>query len=310
MKIVCNLRLDAELAETLRQAVSPCEILETPSDASAPDIEIAFGQPEVSLIEKLDGLRWIHVTSAGYTRYDTPPFRAMAARRKLILTNSSAVYAGPCAEHLLAFMLAQSRRLPEALRTRTATGTPEYIRLRELSRSLVGEKVLLLGMGAIAVRLIELLAPLRMEIAGFRRKAKGNEPVPVVTPGQLPAALATADHVINILPDNADSRNFVDAKFLTSMKRGAIFYNIGRGTTVAQEALADALRSGHLEAAWLDVTDPEPLPAGHPLLSIPNCFITPHTGGGHRNENESLVRHFMDNFGRYRAGEPLLDRVI
>jgi phosphoglycerate dehydrogenase-like enzyme len=207
-------------------------------------------------------------------------------------------------------MLAQSRRLPEALRTRVAAGTPEYIRLRGLSRSLVGDQVLLLGLGAIARRLIELLAPFRMKIVGLRRKRVGNEPVPVITPAELPAALATADHVVNILPDNADSRNFVDAKFLKSMKRGAVFYNIGRGTTVAQEALAEALRSGHLGAAWLDVTDPEPLPEGHPLLSAPNCFSTPHTGGGHQNESESLVRHFLDNFHRFQDGLPLLDRVM
>jgi phosphoglycerate dehydrogenase-like enzyme len=94
------------------------------------------------------------------------------------------------------------------------------------------------------------------------------------------------------------------------MKPGAIFYNIGRGATVDQEALVAALRSGRLGAAWLDVTDPEPLPPGHPLLRAPNCFITPHTAGGHHNEFEMLARHFLDNFRRFINGAPLRDRVM
>src|SRR6185369_4187381 len=137
------------------------------------------------------------------------------------------------------------------------------------------------------------------------RHPRGDERLPVVTPEQLPAALAEADHVINILPDNATSRHFVNAERFFQMKRGAIFYNIGRGTTVEQQALAAALHRGQLAAAWLDVTDPEPLPGGHPLLAAPNCHITPHTAGGHRGEDETLVRHFLSNFRRYLAGEKL-----
>jgi phosphoglycerate dehydrogenase-like enzyme len=311
MKIFCDLEPGKVLAQNLREGVAPYEMIEAPipEDALA-DVEIAFGQPDLAIIEQFKGLRWVHITSAGYTRYDTPEFRAKAARRGLLLTNSSSVYAQPCAEHAFAFMLAQSRRLPEALRTRIAGGTPEWSNLRQSCKSLRGEKLVMLGFGAIALHLIKLLAPFDMKITGMRRKPQGNEPVPMITPLQLPGALATADHVVNVLPDNAASRNFVDAKFLNSMKRGAVFYNIGRGTTVAQDALVEALRSGHLEAAWLDVTDPEPLPAGHLLLSTPNCFITPHTAGGHHNEPESLVEHFLDNFRRFRNGAPLLDRVM
>jgi phosphoglycerate dehydrogenase-like enzyme len=94
------------------------------------------------------------------------------------------------------------------------------------------------------------------------------------------------------------------------MKPGAIFYNIGRGTTVNQASLLDALRSGHLKAAWLDVTEPEPLPDNHPLWAEPNCFITPHIAGGQTGEARTLVRHFLQNLQRFVRGEPLLDRVM
>jgi phosphoglycerate dehydrogenase-like enzyme len=94
------------------------------------------------------------------------------------------------------------------------------------------------------------------------------------------------------------------------MKEGAVFYNIGRGTTVDQEALVGALNGGRLAAAWLDVTDPEPLPPTHPLWTAPNCHITPHTAGGHNDEFHRLVGHFLGNLDRYVRGETLKDRVI
>ena len=115
---------------------------------------------------------------------------------------------------------------------------------------------------------------------------------------------------MNILPAAAGTEGYFDAGRLAKMKPGAIFYNIGRGTTVDQAALRSALESGRLAAAYLDVTDPEPLPPDHPLWSAPNCYITPHTAGGHRQEVERLAAHFLNNLKRFEAGEPLADRVI
>jgi phosphoglycerate dehydrogenase-like enzyme len=94
------------------------------------------------------------------------------------------------------------------------------------------------------------------------------------------------------------------------IKPRAAFYNIGRGTTADQSALRDALRSGRIGAAWLDVTEPEPLPNDHPLRKEPNCFITPHIAGGHAGEAKTLVRHFLQNFERFLRGDPLLDRIM
>lgn len=307
--------------ELLSTGVAPHQILypqKTPAsvlskggaDPGLAAADIAFGQPDVAGVLGSERLRWIHITSAGYTRYDTPGFRAAAAARGLLVTNSSTVYAEPCAEHVLAYMLAQSRRLPRALPSRCPPGSDEWNHLRQTSVSLRQQTVVLLGFGAIAAKLLELLAPFQMRIVALRRRPKGDEPVPTITLERLPAALAAADHVVNILPDNAESARFISTERLGWMKPGAVFYNIGRGATVDQDALADALRSGRLDSAWLDVTDPEPLPENHPLRKLPNCYITPHTGGGHRNESESLVRHFLDNFRRYLNGSPLRDRVM
>ena len=106
-------------------------------------------------IARSENLRWIHISTAGFTRYDTPEFRAMVAERGLVVTNSSSVYARACAEHVFAFMLAQSRRLPQALRSHAANGDAEWLRLRGESVSLHGQNLVILGFGGIASQLGE-----------------------------------------------------------------------------------------------------------------------------------------------------------
>jgi phosphoglycerate dehydrogenase-like enzyme len=273
-------------------------------------VDVAFGQPEPQAIAEADRLKWIHVSSSGITRYDNPKFRALMAERKIAVSNSASVYDEACAIHALSFMLAQARKLPLALKTRAASGTNAWYAIRGSSGTLRGETVLIAGYGAIGIRLAELLRPFDMKVIAYRRKARGDEGVPVVTGDKLAAALAEADHIVNILPDSGETRHFFDAIRFATIKPGAVFYNIGRGTTVAQDALLDALRSGRLKAAWLDVTEPEPLPDGHPLLAEPNCYITPHVAGGHVDETKTLVRHFLENFDRFICGKPLLDRVM
>lgn len=273
-------------------------------------VDAAFGQPDPGAIAEAPRFKWMHVSSSGITRYDNPQFRGLVADRKIAVSNSASVYNEPCAVHALSFMLAQARKLPTALKTTTANGSPVWHALRGSSRTLRGETVLILGYGAIGKRLAELLRPLGMNVLAYRRKARGDETVPVVTGQQLSQTLGAADHVVNILPDSAETRNFCDAAHFSVMKSGAVFYNIGRGTTIDQHALLTALRAGCLDAAWLDVTEPEPLPDDHPLRFEPNCFITPHLAGGHRHEAESLVRHFLRNLELFVQGAPLLDRVM
>jgi len=272
--------------------------------------DIAFGQPDPQAVAEAGRLKWIHISSSGITRYDNPRFRALMAERKIAVSNSAAVYNEACAVHVLSFMLAQARSLPCALGSRAANGSDAWHALRGTVSTLRGETVLIVGFGAIGRRLAELLGPFGMKVSAFRRKARGDEPVPVIAQDQLLSALQTADHVVNILPDSSETRHFFEAGRLAAIKPGAIFYNIGRGTTVNQEALSDALRSGRLKAAWLDVTEPEPLPDNHPLRSAPNCFITPHIAGGYIGEARSLVCHFLHNLQRFVRGEPLLDRVM
>lgn len=280
------------------------------ADPALADATIAYGQPDPADVLRYPPLKWVALSTAGYTRYDRDDFRAAMKQRGVPVTNASAVFANPCAEHLLAQMLALARNLPAQLRNQDGKREWQYLEDRYTNMALGGQTVLLLGFGAIGRRLAELLAPFGCRVRAYRRTNRGDEPVEIVTETGLPGALAAADQVVDVLPDSPTTRGFMNAGRFTQMKRGARFYNVGRGTTVDQPALMAALESGQVGAAYLDVTEPEPLPPAHPLWRAPNCFITCHIAGGTADQDKNLVRFFLENLRRFQAGEPLLDRII
>jgi phosphoglycerate dehydrogenase-like enzyme len=278
--------------------------------ASLDGADVAFGQPEADRAARSPRLAWVHLSSAGYTPYDRDSIRSGFAGRGAALTNSSAVYADPCAEHVLAFMLAEARQLARSIRHQAGDRAWATGPTRAASALLRGQTVALVGFGAIARRLVELLAPFRADIVAVRHAPRGDEPVPTVSNESAETVLGRAHHVVDLLPARPDTARFFDARRFAQARRGTVFYNVGRGSTVDQDALRSALESEHLRAAYLDVTDPEPLPADHPLWSTRGCVITPHAAGGHAGEDERLVEHFLANLERFRSGRPLLDRIV
>jgi phosphoglycerate dehydrogenase-like enzyme len=280
------------------------------SSSALRNADIAFGYPDPDQAVESKTLRWIQLNSAGYTSYDRVDIKDRLISNRVILTNSSSVYDEPCAQHLLAMITSLARQLPAALDSQRSDRGWPMASLRSQSRLLNQQTVLMLGFGAIARRLVELLSPLHMNLVAVRRTVNGSEPIHVAEIDQVDNLLPLADHVVNILPANEQTRNFLNAARLSSLKRGAVVYNIGRGVTIDQDALLKELVSGRLAAAYLDVTDPEPLPPHHALWTTPNCFITPHSGGGHSNEKERQVNHFLENLGRFERGEDLINRVL
>jgi phosphoglycerate dehydrogenase-like enzyme len=271
--------------------------------------EVIFGQPDPASLIESAGVRWVHLTSAGYTPYDRDDVRQRFRERGAMLTNSSGVYADPCAEHALMFMLAHARAFPMALENQFGSKEWPQGTVRAESCLLRDETVLIVGFGAIGKRLSELLAPFTKNIHAVRRQVRGDEPIETRAIDQMVEILPRAKHVINTLPDNPSTRRLFDKLAFSRMSAGAVFYNVGRGSTVDQDALLEALRAGPLGAAYLDVCTPEPLPPDHALWSTPNCYVTPHSAGGHAGESERLTRHFVANLRRFERGAPLVDRV-
>lgn len=272
--------------------------------------DIVFGQPVAEECLRYTKLRWVEVTTAGYTRYDTPEFREAFRARGAALTNASGVFADPCAQHVMAMMLALGRSLLPSHRDQLTDHAWHYTERRYESRLLTSQTVVLLGFGAIGRRLAELLAPYGMKLYAVRRSVRSEAGVHIIPEEKISAILPLADHVVNILPDNAGTLNYVNARRLACFKPGAKFYNVGRGTTVDQGALLEALNSGRLGAAYLDVFDPEPLPPSHPLWTAPRCYVTPHTAGGRADQDEAIVQHFLGNLAAFEQGGAMTDRVV
>jgi phosphoglycerate dehydrogenase-like enzyme len=317
-----NLRLPPDADAIIRDAVAAIGgtlVMSTASQqsnlvAGGPEdacrnADIAFGQPHVDDVVNSTSLKLVLLSSAGYTRYDNDRVRSALGARGVPLCTASGVFDEPCAQHVLAFMLAGSRQLAQAfaLQPHQQWNTAP---LRKASFLLNGQSALIVGYGTIAKRLVELLRPFHMKLVGVRRQPRGDEGIEMVRTADVDVHLGQFDHVINILPASDSTAGFFDAARLARLKPGAVFYNIGRGDTVDQAALVASLSSGRLAAAYLDVTTPEPLPAGHPQWTAPNCFITPHTAGGMADEPTRNAAHVAAQLRRFARGEPLHDRVV
>jgi phosphoglycerate dehydrogenase-like enzyme len=321
LRIWCDVKMTPADAARFAERLAPHEVLWSEARVAAAlaaqsstrfeDADVAYGQPEVEQCLASTRLAWVHLRSAGWDRFDQPRARAHFAARGAMLTTSATAYSEPCAQHVLALMLSEARQLPRSIRHQlTDQAWPQ--RETRAACTLLGPEatVALVGFGSIATRIAELLAAFGARVIGVRRRPTGTEPVPTVATTELPAVLREADHVVDILPGGSDTKHFFDAALFEQLKRGAVFYNIGRGSTVDQEALCAALETGRLRAAYIDVTDPEPLPAEHPLWRAPRCAITPHSAGGHADEEARLTAHLLRNLERFSAGSSLLDRVL
>lgn len=194
------------------------------------------------------------------------------------------------------------RRFEASAQYARITGDARPIYPPVMLEDLSGKTVLLVGHGAIGKEIERMLAPFHVDLVRIARTARAT---PTVYPvRELDALLPSADIVVLILPATAESRWLIDAPQMALMRQGALLVNAARGPVVNTDALVDALRAGKIRAA-LDVTDPEPLPEGHPLWSCPNLLITPHIGASSPNFAPNAMRTAAEELRRYMNGEPL-----
>ena len=240
--------------------------------------------------------RWVQLPWAG-----VEPYLSMLTPDRQ-WTCGKGVYAEATAEHALALTLALLRELPR--RIRAGRWEPRS------GRSLFDTRVTIVGGGGIGEALLRLLAPFRCEVTVVRRHAT---PMPgaasVVGVDGLDAALMTADVVVLALPLTPDTTGIVGRDELALMRDDAILVNVARGAHVVTDDLVAVLRDGGIAGAALDVTDPEPLPDGHPLWTEPRCLITPHTANTPEMVQPSIVERIRENVRRFGVGEPLIGTV-
>lgn len=249
----------------------------------------------VDIIKEMPALKVIQTQTAGFENF--LPHLADG----VTLCNARGVHDASTAELAVGLILAMYRRLPRAVRNQERGLWPSY---QELDDSLADRTVLILGYGSIGEALERRLAGFECDVIPVARRARdGVSPIT-----ELPELLPKADVVVVLTPATDETRGMVDGNFLAQLKDGALLVNVARGVVVDTEALIAELGSGRISAA-LDVTDPEPLPAGHPLWSAPNVLINPHRGGASTAFAPRVARLVRAQLERYAAGEPLINVV-
>lgn len=247
-------------------------------------------------------VRWIHAASAGV---DTLLFPEVV-EADVIVTNTRGVFERPIAEYALALMLLFAKDLHGTL-AHQREGRWLY---RE-AETLAGRRLLIAGVGAVGREVARLAAAAGMEVTGVGRRARGSDPDfgVVHAVDELDDLLGTADYLVLTLPLTDATRGLIDADRLARLPPGARLINVGRGAVVDEAALLDALRSGHVAAAGLDVFADEPLPGDHPFWTMPQVVVSPHMAGDVAGWRERAVDGFVENLRRWRDGLPLLHVV-
>ncbi len=267
------------------------------------DLVFHYGHPRDALSanwELTGRLRWVHVGGVGVDWALFPAF----VESEVVLTNSRGVFDTSLPEYLLALMLALVKDLPGTVR---AQARHEW--QHRLLEPLTGSRAVIVGAGSIARSATRLLRAVGVEARLVGRSARDEDGERIHAVAELPQLLPTADWLIVLAPLTPETRGLVDADVLAALPRGARLVNIGRGPTVVQAALIDALRSGALAGAALDVFEREPLPADSPLWDMPNVVVSPHIGGDEADTPRMFAEAFLANLRRYLAGEPLSNVV-
>ncbi|MEX2625342.1 MAG: D-2-hydroxyacid dehydrogenase [Ilumatobacteraceae bacterium] len=246
------------------------------------------------------GLRWLHSMSAGV---DNPVFRSLLDRG-VTVTTSSGSSASPIAQTVMMYLLALTRDLPGWLRAQ-AEHRWEPRAIRELDGLTMG----VVGMGPIGVDVARLGTALGMRPIGVRRTVRGDEPCETWTFDRLGELVASVDVLVIAIPLTDDTRGLIGADAFAAMRPCTLFVNVGRGEIVDEPAMIEALRSGHLGGAGLDVFATEPLPADSPLWDLPNVIVTPHSSGTSARAGERAEDIFLDNLTRHAAGRDLRNRA-
>jgi phosphoglycerate dehydrogenase-like enzyme len=270
------------------------------------DIHPEWSRSFYSTLRKATGLKWLHVFNAGV---DAPIFTELL-QRGVRLSTSSGTNAEAVANSALAGLLALSRGLPGWMqlqrerrwRKRTRSEAPPDLR---------GQTMLLVGAGAIGGHIAAVARAIGLQVVAVRRSAArdGDPAHETHPPSALASLLPRADWLVIACPLTPETRGMIDTGALASLPAGAHLVNIGRGEVVDQPAMVEALASGRLAGAYLDVFDPEPLPPESPLWDMANVIVSPHDAASAAGNDRRMFELFRDNLGHWQAGRSLENEV-
>lgn len=325
MKILMSSRTAASLETRVAHVLGerPHVILKAEETVAGTAIDLAFLSRDVTgastkrntllptqrfydLLFLAPGLSWVHIHSSGADR----PVYAELRSKGITVTTSSGANARPVAHTVLAGLLTLARNFPRFAAAqrerrwdqRLASGPP---------RDLHAQTAIIVGWGPVAQEVARLLAAIGMHCVAVRRKSgePGAPGVRMISFAELPANLGHADWLILACPLTELTRALVNRASLALLPQGARLINVARGEVVVQPDLIEALQTGQLAGAYLDVTDPEPLPPDSPLWAMENVILTPHTAGHADTNEERVASMFLENLRRWRDGSALQNQI-
>jgi phosphoglycerate dehydrogenase-like enzyme len=264
------------------------------------DCEIIFGEPVLirDVLPALTNLRWVQATWAG-----VEPLLAPSLRRDYTLTNARGVFGGLMSEYVFGYLLAHERRIFERYHAQM-----EYNWDATLTGTLQGKIIGLLGVGSIGAHLAGTAKCFGMIVRGYTRSSESCPDVDSYYHGDDLLEFSNGlDYLVSVLPNTRETNHIVDADLLNVLPPHAIFVNVGRGSAVDKLALIEALETGKIAGAVLDVFEQEPLPEKDPLWTTPNLWITFHTAAP--SFPADITNLFVENYRRFINGEDLKYRV-
>lgn len=274
-------------------------------DTEIVDADAIIGSVTPAQVRAAKKLKWVQVNSAGVEEYMFPEMKNSA----ITLTNMKIIQGIEIADHAFALLLGLTRRIDLAMewkRTETWKGS-EFRPLYELR----GKTAVIVGVGGIGTQIAVRAKAFGMTVIGVDPKDLPFTPYldRTVWPDRLEEVLPEADVVFISVPRTPQTENMFQAPQFAKMKKGSFFICVSRGKIYDAMVLVDALRSGHLAGAGVDVTDPEPLPKGHPLWKQDRVIITPHIAGRSDTEGPRYFEIYKENLVRFARGEPLRHTV-